>query len=121
MSALTDAKVALATVLEPVVTTYPYLPPRITPPVAVITPGSPYLAPGDTFGTFLVRLQIDLVTPTSANETATEGLDTLIDDVVVELVNNGYSVDTVSTPYAMETGGATYLAASVTINKQINL
>jgi hypothetical protein len=121
MSAITDAKVALKGILETVVPTSTYIPARITPPIAIISAGSPYLEDGNTFGTYLVRFAVDLVIPTQANDSATEALDVLIDDVVVTLVNNQYSVDNVSQPYAMETNGATYLAATVSTNKFINL
>lgn len=121
MSALTDEKNVLAGLLTDVVPTFAYVPARITPPVAIITSGSPYLQAGDTFGSFLVRWSIDLVMPTQAAEMSSEGLDTLIDDVVVLLVNNKYGVDNVSAPYAMETNNATYLAVTVSTTKQINL
>lgn len=121
MSVLTTEKEALVELLGEVVPTYAYIPARITPPVAIITPGNPYLSDGNSFGTFLVRFAIDLVIPTQAAELASQALDTLVDDVVVSLVNAKYGVDNVSAPYAMETNGATYVAITVSTNKTINL
>jgi hypothetical protein len=121
MSVLTDEKNTLVGILEAVVPTFAYVPSRITPPLAIITNGSPYLQSGDTFGTFAARWDVTLVIPTGANDVTTEALDTLIDDVVVLLVNNKYGVDTVSASYAMEANNATYLAVTVSTTKIINL
>jgi hypothetical protein len=119
--ALKEAKEALATVLNAAVTTVDHIPARIVPPVAIISPGSPYLEDGNTFGKLSVRLEVSIVAPTKANDTSTDQLDSLIEDVLVALYNNKYGVESVSQPYAMETGNATYLAATVSVNTLIQL
>jgi hypothetical protein len=121
MSAITDAKNDLKAILDPIATTYTYISPRPVPPCVTIATGAPYLVSGITFGTFRMNLSLELTMPTMANDKVTEELDKYIDDIVVTLVNAGYSVDAVSTPYAMEANNTQYLSVSITCSTDIKL
>lgn len=118
---LHSEKLQLVSLLEDTVPCLSYVPQRMTPPVAIITTGNPYLESGATYGTFVVRWQITLVFPTASADVSDEAMDNLVDDVVVLLVNNKYGVDNVSAPFAMEANNTQYLAITVSTNKQINL
>jgi len=56
---------------------------------------------------------------TSANDKVTEELDAKIEDIIVELVNAGYSVLGVSTPYALEANNTQYLSVSITCSTMV--
>ena len=45
-----------------------YIPPRITPPLAIISPDTNYVSQGDTFASFGIGLTITLITQTKSNE-----------------------------------------------------
>lgn len=89
------------------VSVFTYLPERVTPPVAVIEPGQPYMVQGDTFDSFTVRLNVILLAAPASNERATEELDQAICDVI-DAVDTFYA-DTIDQPSAFSSGGAEYL------------
>jgi len=112
----------LATVLKDAgLPAFPTLPNRITPPVAVVQAGSPFMESGGSFGEFKTRWEITLVTPTGANEVATEKLYTLLEDAIVSLVNSKYSVETVSKPYALEANNAQYVALDLKVYNYVRI
>lgn len=90
------------------------LPARLTPPAVIITPGAPYVEPGNTFGTVQVRLVASLVYKTAANEVTSDKLDAAIIDALVAIINEGYSFESVSQPYALEANNGQQLAADIT-------
>lgn len=98
------------------ITAFPYLPARITPPCAVVLPGSPYLEDGDVYKSYNARFTIDLVMGTAANEVTSAGLDDQVETTIMALTENGYSLESVQAPYAMEMNNATYLATTITIS-----
>ena len=122
MSALTDAKNAIKSILTPLVpNTYTYVNARPVPPCVTIYADSPYLSQGVTFGTFTLGLNLQVMAPTKANDVITEELDTLIDDIVVALVNSGYGVDQVSAPFVVEANNAQYAAVDISISTNVSL
>jgi len=59
-----------------------YVPERITPPVVIISSGSPYLVPASIKAEYLMNLEITLVAATASNKQATEKLDEMVADVI---------------------------------------
>ena len=101
--------------------TFDHVPGRLVPPALVVLPGSPYIEPGDVFGTFLVRHTVSVVMGQGANETITESTDNLIEAVLKALVAENVSIDSVSTFYIYESNGGQYLAADITVSDNIRL
>ena len=102
-------------------TAFPFLPNRITPPIAVVQAGSPFMEPGGSFGEFKTRWEIILVAPTGVNAVATEKLYALLEDAIVSLVDSKYSVEEVSKPYALEVSNATYVAVNIKIYNNVRI
>lgn len=100
---------------------HPFMPGRIVPPTAIVLPGSPYLAPTGTYGTFTAGLEVVVVAPGKVNETASNTLDALITDTVATLVNDGISVSEVSEPWSLSSSNAEYLAATITTTQPVEL
>lgn len=99
--------------------TFDYVPGRLAPPALIVLPGSPYIEPGDVFGSFLVRHTLSLVMSQGANETITENTDNLIETVLTALMDANVSIDEVSTFYVYESNGGQYLAADITISDNL--
>lgn len=119
MGVITDEKDALVALLSDICVVYPYISARPIPPCITINPASPYVNDGLAFNSFGVNFSLELSMATSANDKVTVELDTKIEDVVVELVNAGYTVLGVSSPYALEANGAQYLSVSITCSKDL--
>lgn len=117
MSALGVVRGDIADVVETATTlrAFVYAPERLVPPCAVVMPSPTYIEDGDTFGSFTARFSVDLIMGNAANAVTTAGLDDQLENALVGLTNAGYSVETVSQPYAMEANNATYLAATLTV------
>jgi len=114
VSAITDSKNALVALLGDVCVVYPYISARPIPPCITINSASPYVENGNTFGSFRLNFSLELSMPTSANDKVTAELDAKVEDVIVLLVNAGYSVLGVSAPYALEANNTQYLSVSIT-------
>ena len=98
---------------------FAFFPGRLIVPSAVVMPGSPYVESGLTFGSLLVRFQVELIMGTANNEVTTSGLDTQLQEAIVGFINADYSVENVSAPYALEANGQQYLAATITVTNTI--
>lgn len=106
----------LTTALEDAgLTVYDHVPERLVPPAVIVTPGSPYLASGDVYGTFRVALTASVVAATATNATATQALDNLVETAVVAAVSEGFDLENASTFYAFTSGTASYLAADISL------
>lgn len=121
MSALGDLRNATANVVKNAtsIPAFPYAPNRFVVPSAIIMPGAPYLESGLTFGTLTAKFTIELVMGTAANQVTSSGLDDQIENSVVALIEDGYNIESVSSPYALEANGQQYLAATITVNKSL--
>lgn len=121
MSAIGDMRQAIADVVETATTipALPYAPARLIVPSAVIMPGSPYLESGLTYGTLTAHFQVELIMGSAANSVTTSGLDAQIENALGGLIESGYAIEQVSSPYALEANGQQYLAATITINNSI--
>lgn len=118
---LTRAEFALA-LTEAGLDVKAFVPERVIPPVVIMNAGSPYLAPANLSNDYQLNLDLTLVANQATNETATETLDQLIQDVVLAIEPLNYAAFTdVSKPFMLSANNADYLAATLTINLYINL
>ena len=121
MSNIGDMRQAIADVVETATTipALPYAPARHIVPSAVVMPGSPYMESGLTFGTLTAHFQVELIMGTAANQVVTAGLDDQIENALSGLLDAGFAIEDVSSPYALEANGQQYLAATISINNSI--
>lgn len=121
MSALGDMRQDVANVVTASTSLpgYAFFPGRLIVPSAVVMPGSPYLESGSTFGTLTARFTVEVVMGTANNEVTASGLDDQVTDAVVGFINAGYSVESVSAPYALEANAQQYLASTITVNHSL--
>ena len=92
---------------------FEYVPERIAPPAAVITPATPYIQEGDTFSQIEVKFDIVLIAGHATNETVTKELDQMIMDVINEL--DDVAIESVEAPTGFEWNNANYLGSRITI------
>lgn len=95
-----------------------FVPERITPPVVIITAGDPYVEQA-TYCEFTVRLNLEVITATASNSIATDALDDVVESIVIGL--GDYDIETVSSPWELVAGTASYLGATVTVTREITL
>jgi hypothetical protein len=121
MSAIGVARADIAALVEEATSVrgFAYLPERLVPPCAVVMPGATYIESGDTFGSFTARYTVDLVMGNAANSVSSSGLDDQLENAIIALVNEGYSIEQVSQPYAMEVNNAAYLSATIQVTTKI--
>lgn len=115
MTTLTTSRAELAAALEAAgIPAKDHLPERITPPVAVLTAGDPWLEPANLYGHHTVRWVVTVVVPTGTNEHTAAQLDQLTTAALPAMVDAGPGWDvTVGRPYPLTAGGATYLAVDL--------
>ncbi len=115
---LTELREALATLLTAAgLTVTSYLPERPTPPLAIVQPGAPYLARGDTFGAHTATLTVLLLTRTATNEQATAALDEMIVRMAVALAGTDFRLAGVDQPAQFTANGAQYLGATADVTR----
>lgn len=100
---------------------YDYIPERLIAPCVVVVPGSPWVTSGNTFGTFLVTFDVDVVVQTAANSMKTKDLTDRVEEAVITLVNEGYSVAEVAQPSVYESNGAPYMSTTLQVTTNISL
>jgi len=121
MSEVGAVKAELAlTLQEAGLDVYDYVPERVTPPVVVIRPGSPYIEPSSVGSCYETNLELVVVAGFATNETTTDELDDLIEQTLVALPADA-GVGTVATPYLLSLNGNDYLATTITVNLQISI
>lgn len=99
-----------------------YVPERVTPPIVIISPDSPYLVTETVGREYRLGLKLTLVAMTATNEEATEALDELIADTVNALAGISYAVlKSVQTPFRLAVNNAEYLATDITLDLSITL
>lgn len=99
-----------------------YVPERVTPPIVIVTAGSPYLIPETVGREYRLALNLTLVASTATNEEATEALDELISQTVMALDTMGYVIlKTVNTPYRLQANNAEYMATDLNLELSITL
>jgi hypothetical protein len=99
-----------------------YIPGRVMPPVVIIASGSPYLVPETVGNEYELNLDLKCVAMTADNESSTNALDLLIEQVVHATSNLHYvQLKQVNQPYGLEANGAVYLTADVNIMVSVSL
>jgi hypothetical protein len=99
-----------------------YVPERVTPPIVIISPDSPYLVTETVGNEYRLGLKLTLVAATATNEESTEALDELISDTLVALETISYAVlKSVQTPFRLAVNNAEYLATDITLDLSITL
>lgn len=99
-----------------------YMPGRITPPVVLITPSTPYISSGTLGGEYNLNLECICVAMTADNEEVTEALDDLVSQLLNAIEPLEYVQFTqVGQPYTLSANNAEYLAANVSVNLLITL
>lgn len=101
--------------------TLSFIPGRIVPPLYIVSQGSPYITSGNTFGTFEATFSVEVISATASNDTNTEAIDTMIEEALVSLVNQGLSVTSATQPYQLDTNNAQYLASTIAVTKTVKL
>jgi hypothetical protein len=121
VNVITQTKTNLATeLIADGINTETYIPPRITPPLAIISPDNTYVAQGDTFATFRISLLITLVAQNASNEKATEALDELIVSAIGAIPAQ-WAIDNVEQPFALSANNAEYIATRMAVSTQITI
>lgn len=121
MNALAQTRLDVATVLTAAgVNASDSMPDRITPPVAVIKAGDPYLDEGKTFTDTAINLTIQVIASNGTNAVMQDALDDAICAVVTALKADQWTVK-VGAPYALQTGTAEYPAVDIGITNWITL
>lgn len=99
MTALAEARSALATALADIgVAVHTYPPQTVAPPCVFLVPGNPYLDPGVSWGAIQVAIDVRIVVSASAGPAAMERLDALVDGAVAALLAAQVIVGAVGAP-----------------------
>lgn len=121
LNVLTQAKADLAEFLEDAgINAEYYIPSRITPPLAIISPNGTYVSQGDTFSSFEVGVEITLIAQTASNLKTTEVLDEAI-CTAIGAIPASWTISSVEQPFALQTGNAEYLATKINVTTQITI
>lgn len=113
---ITQARMDVASALGDIagIQVFDFIPESLTPPAALVTPGVPYVHPGQVMGEFEVTLNVRLFAAVGTNEVITKALDELIVNVCNAL--QPFGVSSVSTPgIDRESYGSPYLVTDITI------
>lgn len=124
MAGLTQTRKALATALE--ATGYPvkdHVPEQISPPVILVSTGDPFVEDSDTFSKSekKVYLELFLVAESGENVKKIETLETMIEDVIVAVINAGWKFTGASAPFESTINQSIYLASRVTASNEFNI
>lgn len=96
------------------ITTYDFIPESMVAPAAVITPGSPYVVPGQVLAEVEVTLNVRVYSGAGTNEAVTQALDELIVNVLNAL--RSYGTPSVGQPGIDRSYQQPYLVADITIS-----
>lgn len=125
-AALAAAREALADALDGVTTVHREFPSRLTPPCAVLLPGSPYVSLTEAelpHGFAYVRFAVLLVSKASLSTEARDvQLDTLAVNAAAALIDTDtWHPEQVDEPRVTEISGSSYLAARLTARAPVRI
>ncbi|MGC5584149.1 hypothetical protein [Ornithinimicrobium sp. W1665] len=120
MNTLRALREDLQAVLAPIGTVLDHLPERITPPVAIIAAGSPYVEAGETFGSWSVRFTVVLVASQGTNQTATRQLDHVVAATAVALDQGAWDVERIDQPTMLGHAGTHFLSTTVDVARTVD-
>lgn len=120
---LASARTEMATLAEAVlpntVGVVDHLPDSIAPPVVLVAWSDPWLTPSTLCG-FTARIQYLIISQRIEPGGNTETLEEIVSALVPAVKGAPYfSVDDVTSPFALQVGGVDYLAASINITHDV--
>lgn len=95
-----------------------YVAETVTPPLAVVVPGEPYLStPAGTvpFGHYQINLSVLLIAGKGTNKASAEWIDTAVVTVIDALDDTDFDLTEVSQPGQVQLNGSTYLGVVLSI------
>jgi hypothetical protein len=124
VSTFSDARTQLAADLSALgVTVHPSWPTALDPPCAFITPpiSDQYLRAGQTFGEYILSLDLVLLVEHADAADALATLEGLIETAVIHTADWMLSGVDAPAPTAVAENGAEYLAAAIHLSKPVRL
>lgn len=116
MNTLKSLRAELAATLTGAGTTVKdHLPERLVPPLAVIAAGSPYVEPGDAYGSWTVRFTVILVCSQATNEVSTDELDSAVTAALVALDGDDWRVERVDQPTMLAHANTHFLSTTIDV------
>jgi len=99
-----------------------FVPAPVSPPLAMVLPGSPYLEGGETFGSKTLRIDVWLVYPGATDNAATgSALDTEITRTVAALEADDIFVESVEAPALWQpNSGGSFLYTVISARLEIS-
>lgn len=99
-----------------------FVPERITPPMAIITPSGDWVQSGETFGSFRIGFDVTLLTQTASNAKVTDELDQMTDDAISAVTNAaGFYCGSVGAPSYLDAQNAQFLSVALTVYQNTQL
>lgn len=123
MSTLGDERQAILDALVGDYTRFAFVPDRLVPPAAIVTPSDPYLERRDTdpFGTLTASFEVWLVQANATNETVTAALDAEIETQAQALKAVGFAVERVSEPFMYAVQNGQFLTSIIYVTTGVTL
>lgn len=117
------ARTALASILTDAgLRVYAFTPERATPPIGVLVPSGDWVTAGDTFGSFRIGFDVNLIVQNAANETMISALDDLVDETLEAIADStGFYASQVGAPSLIDISGAEYLSTTITVYQNTKL
>jgi len=121
MNVITQTKYDLAdSLIQDGINAEYYIPPRITPPLAIVSPDTTYVSQGDTFASFEIGVTLTLIAQTASNSKAQEDLDDAI-VTAIGAIPAMWRINDVAQPFALAVNNAEYLATKMSLTTQITI
>lgn len=98
------------------------VPPKATPPLVFVGPGSPYVTyEGANFGGMIAHFDVGIVAGRGTNETAAEELDEMVLQVLDAIHEAGtFQANDVDRPGRINLNGQEHLACSIDVQTEIH-
>lgn len=98
------------------------VPERVTPPLAVLVPSADWIESGETFGSFILSFDVEIIAPTGSNVKVSEYIDEQVETALTAITEAaGFYASSVGQPQAVDINGAVYLGATITVRQNFNL
>lgn len=98
------------------------VPERVTPPLAVLVPSADWIESGETFNSFVLSFDVEIVAAAGSNVKISEDIDEQVETALVAITEApGFYASSVGQPQAVEINGAVYLGATITVRQNFNL
>lgn len=99
-----------------------FVPERVTPPLAIVSPSSTWVESGESFGEFRVSFDTTLVAQMGSNAKVTESIDALLETVLVAVqAAPGFYSPSISSPQVLAVNNAEFLSVQMTIVQIVRL